>query len=173
MLKKKIYIIVNHGGPAWWTHQTVLELSCSRKNTDKHCIALHYWCNCLIFKIKASLLSICRIYSVELNLSRWKPCQCKKNLLLFCQCYEKFLFSFFIAVNVFFFNCLHCDHDQGRWRARLTVSQFYELLVQKIIKGFKMYLKTISQIQLFYTILKKDTTIVTTIINAGKREKVW
>ena len=143
------------------------------KPTDKHCIALHYWCNCLIFKIKASLLSICRIYSVELNLSRWKPCQCKKNLLLFCQCYEKFLFSFFIAVNVFFFNCLHCDHDQGRWRARLTVSQFYELLVQKIIKGFKMYLKTISQIQLFYTILKKDTTIVTTIINAGKREKVW
>ena len=92
MLKKKIYIIVNHGGPAWWTHQTVLELLCSRKNTDKHCIALHYWCNCLIFKIKASLLSICRIYSVELNLSRWKP----------CQCYTKFLFLFFIAVvNVF------------------------------------------------------------------------
>ena len=73
---------------------------------------------------------------------------------------------------LFFSNCLHCDHDQGRWRARLTVSQFYELLVQKIIKGFKMYLKTISQIQLFYNILKKDMTIVTTIINAGKREKV-
>ena len=83
-----------------------------------------------------------------------------QNSFFYC-CYQCLLFS----------NCLHCDHDQGRWRARLTVSQFYELLVQKIIKGFKMYLKTISQIQLFYTIFKKKTRLLSPPSSMQERER--